>query len=380
VALLLSGCSFPERYPIEDMQNILMAGVDVVDGKIVLTAVVDKITKGNKPGEEKIGTQVYTATGETVFDAKCEMHSFSQKRISWFNLKYILIGEEAARLNLGEVLDYFTEDDETRLTHRLLVSKGMSAADFVRVVVTQEGIFSDNLDSLVKESDRTGKSSEVDLLSYAVIGDSDWKELYIPTVQLKAATPHGQIMQGQQQGSEAEYLVQLEGYALFHNGNLAGYMDGDEAKGLNIVLNKLKSTVFTVADYNGALVSLEVLKSEASIETKTGDKPSAEIKVNMSTCLVDYHETHDVMMEQYIKNLEQQLNAAIMTSIGHAVLAAQQDHTDVLGIGDAFYHEHPVEWEKLKGRWQDIFPSVEISIRVTSNIVFTFEMTDATGK
>jgi spore germination protein KC len=113
-ALLLpfAGCSFPEAYPIEKEQNILIAGIDVEGGNIVLTTLVDSVSAGGEAGKEQVKYKLFVSKAKTMFEADSYLHQVMEKRPSWYHTKYVLLGEEAAKSGVSRLLDFFSEDDE----------------------------------------------------------------------------------------------------------------------------------------------------------------------------------------------------------------------------------------------------------------------------
>jgi len=376
--VLLTGCALPEKYPIEKIQNILIVGVDIVDGQVKLTAVVDKINKGSESGKEQISAEIYSATGPSVFEAKRTLHTYANKRTSWYHLKYILIGEEAAKQDIGNVLDFFCENDENRFLHRLIVAKGMTAENFLTSTVTHTTNVTETLDSLFEDTSRTGLSSEVHLLDYASSCECKWSCVYIPTVEMVPATHHASAG-GEQSKDDPDNLTKLSGYALFNNSRLAGYIDGDAAIGMNIVINQLESAAITVTDMHGQTVSLEIMSSNASIKTDIGDVPSATVKVMITAFMVEYHETQGATDEAYIAFLEKQLSANIQDIIVQALLTGQQYKTDAFGIGSTLYHSYPIASKPFKSNWNEIFSTIKITVSVTSKIQCTYSMLNAAG-
>jgi len=377
LTVFTSGCALPEKYPIEKIQNILVVGVDIEDGQVKLTVVVDKISEGSEPGKEQISSEIYTAVGQTIFEAKRYLHSYAAKRTSWYHLKYILIGEEAAKQGIGTALDFFCENDENRFLHRLVVSREMSAEAFITSTVTHTNDLADTLDSLFEDTKRTGLSSEVHLLDYANSCECKWACLYVPTVELAYATHHASA-DGEGSEDDLDYLPVLAGYAVFQQDyKLAGYIDGDETLGMNIVLNKLESAAVIVTDIHGQLVSLEVMSSKTNIKTNLNDTPSATIKVEMTAFMVEYHETQDVLEEEYISYLEDQMSAKIKNAIEQALSSGQRWGTDVFGIGSALYHAYPITSRPFKANWPEWFSTMGIQIEVSSQIQCTYSMLNA---
>ncbi|MDD5016874.1 MAG: Ger(x)C family spore germination protein [Eubacteriales bacterium] len=379
--LILHGCFFPEKHPIEDLQNILIAGIDRDGEDIVLTIVVDTINQSNS-GENQIGAELYVATGKTVFEAKRSLHEYTEKRIVWYHLKYIIIGEEAAEQGIDPYLSFFCENNENRFSHRLIVAQGITAKDLVQQICSQEGGVSENIDSLFTETARTGKSSEITLLDYAITRERPWESLYIPVITLidNPVAQKSDDTQGQDGESSHEHkvLLQLDGYALFDEDLLTCFLDGDSTRGINFVINELDSTGIVVQDDKGQNVSLEIIESKVSIKPDFDEPLSAAIEVVVKSNMVEYTENQDVG-EEYITYLEQRQDAYIQNEIEQALTVIQQKKLDVIGMGDAFYHENVFKWNNIKEDWQNIFADLKITVKVTSDIKCTYSLLNAAG-
>lgn len=45
-----------------------------------------------------------------------------------------------------------------------------------------------------------------------------------------------------------------------------------------------------------------------------------------------------------------------------------QHGQDVFGIGEEIHREHPYQWKELRNKWDQIFPTVEVSVSVKLKI------------
>ncbi len=382
VALLLAaittfvsqGCNIFETYPIEDVQNILVAAIDTEGDQVVLTVLVDRICQSVEPGQEKISTKLYTATAPTIFGAKRLLHEYAEKRVSFYHLKYILIGEQAAKEGVGRYLSFFLEDDETRLLHKLLIAKDSTGKDFLEKAST-DSQFVDNLDTLFKETERTGKSKEIILLDYAIARERPWESVYMPTIRIyPSPTTQEDTSVQAETSSQCTYQVELEGFALFKEDVLVAFLEDGAARGINCITSDLESSAVSLTDDRGDFVSLEIIESSAKIKVDYGPPLSASIEVEIQSNLVEYPEDKDLFNAEYILYLEEQQNACIKNEIEQALMILQENHTDAAGIGDVFYHEDPKKWKELQDNWQQIFSDLKITINVTSKIKCTYSI------
>ncbi len=385
IVLGFAGCSLPESYPIEDLMNILVAGLDVEGEDIVLTVYVDTI-KGTKPGEEEVSYKLFTAKGKTVFEAKRALHAFVEKRVSWFHTKYLIVGEEAVKQDIDDIFSFFMEDDETRLLYRIAVSKGMKAQDFLKKAGGIKAPLADYLDTLFREAERTGMSREIHLLNYASYREIPWVSVYIPTVELitnpagesEAGSEGGKEGGGSSEKKEEAYLVKVEGFAVFDEDRLAGYLDRYLARGLNFINNEVRGTVISVNDKDGSKAALELKQSETKIAPDF-DTMSVEIYVDIKSNIVEFTDISP-LNEQDMMYVAQQQNEYVCGEIAQTVSALQKMGCDPGFIMDEFYHKDPVKWQGMKDNWKEIFSKLNVKVKVTTRILNVYEITDAVGK
>ena len=101
--ILFSGCSgLPNKTPLEEIQAILIVGLDTKDDQVDLTV----LSVGSKPGAESNkggeSIKVYESSGRTVYEAKQKMSLYHDKHMIWAHLEYIIIGDEAARSGIAD--------------------------------------------------------------------------------------------------------------------------------------------------------------------------------------------------------------------------------------------------------------------------------------
>lgn len=384
--LIAPGCTFPQHFPIEDTQNILIAGFDVEGEEIILTVLVDSIAQQGGSGQEKIENRLYCARGKTILEAKRNLHTFAEKRVTFYHTVYIVVGQDAAKNSIDKIINFFSEDDETNFLHILIIAKGMTAKEYLEQQNTEEKKVPDILSTLFNETSHTGYSKEINLIDYSIMRDTPWKNPYIPTVVLRK----DMIVRVDDEDKESEQndnsqppktLTYLEGFGIFDDEDkLIGYLDAYMARGMLFMTGDVKGTPLSVKDNEGNYVALEVMETKAQIKPKYGDPLSATIEISVRTNLDEYQEADEALEEDYINHLEQKQNEFIKNEVEGALRYLQDKQTDTIGMGDAFYHEHPIKWQDIKGDWQSIFAELDIEIKVTSHIQFTYVLTDAVGK
>ena len=142
------------------------------------------------------------------------------------------------------------------------------------------------------------------------------------------------------------------------------------------MLGKLESTSITVKDQNSQNTSLEVIKSHATI-TPIYDPLSVVIEINVQSNIVEYFEKNIVSDDEYLLDLEQKQSTLIQQDVEDMINILQQNCTDVIAMGDAFYHKNPKEWQKIKDNWNNLFQDVPVTVKVTSSIQCSYNLQNA---
>lgn len=375
--LIIQGCSFPQKDPIEETQNILIGGIDIDGDNIVLTVYVDKISASGKSDGEQISYKLYTAKGKTIYEADNCLHGENQKHLSWFHTKYIIVGEDAARQGVDKLFSFFTEDDETRLLYKVAIAKGMSAKEFLQFASASKDGLGDYLDNLFDEVKRTGKSREVHLLNYAIDRETSWNDAFMPALEIsKNSASTGSQESGGSGGkgeeSEQEYLIKLIGFALFNGDKLCGFLEGSAAFPVNILNNEAKGAQVTVTGQNGHSVSLQLMQCKTDIKP-VYNPLLVKVDVSMDFNLVDYHDGDNPLDNDFCNSIEEQINEQIKNNIADSIKYMQSVKSDAVDFGDKFYHSNPYKWQGIKDDWRNLFPQVSFNVNVDSNIKSTYE-------
>lgn len=382
--LVAPGCAFPQPFPIENKQNILIIGFDYDGDDIVLTVLVDSIVQQGEAGQEKISHKLYSTKGKTILEAKRKFHKFTDKKVAFYQLRHIIIGEQAAKNGVDRVIKFFAQDDETNLLHTLIIAKGMTAKEYLERESAGEKQLPDVLNSLFDETSNTGYSKKINIMDYAIMRETPWKSLYIPTILLlkdpiRYFNTNSQSNQ-KQSSQQTSTLSSLEGFGLFDEDKLIGFLDANMARGMLFIIGEIGSTAISVKDNKDNYVALEVMESKAKIIPDFEDPVSAVIEITVKSNLDEYQESEEVLDEAYIKDLEEKLNQYIKNETLQTLSYLQDKQMDVIGIGDAFYHSNPVKWQDIEEDWKQIFSDLDIEVKVTSYIQYSYTTTNAVGK
>ena len=127
--LLLCGCDGYGSYSeIED--TFLVSGIAVDKGENKKYSVTVEIVGSNSDDTAPTRKQLLlSGEGSTVYSALGEVSSAASKKLFFSQTVAVVIGEEAARGGIYEIIDLAMRDAELRITSDVIIAKGGKAKD-----------------------------------------------------------------------------------------------------------------------------------------------------------------------------------------------------------------------------------------------------------
>ena len=128
--LTLSGCSqtdtiYANFRAVEDLQLVQTFGFDWEDGEITVT-----VSSGEET--DKLPSSLLSASAPDIPQAIEKLQDWSAREDLFFaHIRYVLVGEEAARHGLETLLDWFERGIQTRLDLPIFVVEGGTARELI---------------------------------------------------------------------------------------------------------------------------------------------------------------------------------------------------------------------------------------------------------
>lgn len=367
-SLIFSSCKNYkiQRRDIDKTMLISVMGIDMApDGKVLVTISPKSVNTSDNMSNVQSQSYTINSKGDTIFEAVRKISLASETRPSLGDLEHIIIGEDAAKKDIIKYLDYFSRDQEFRLNLKVFITKGSSAKEIIEQASNSNVILSDYLKSLLSNVDANSVSSEVQLFNLMTKFDNKLLSPYIPYI----------VIGNKNDTKISQFSIGLNGYAIFKDSKLIGYLTGKEARGLNWVIKKVNSGTFTVKDMNGDNIALEIIDSDSKIVPKfNNDKLSILIKIRASTNISEIAGREDVFTKDYFSYLESKQNNAIRSEIKSAIDFANDHNSDIFDISGTIFRKYPVKWQAFENTWQDIFPTLDIDLEVNSLINRSYEI------
>ncbi len=179
---------------------------------------------------------------------------------------------------------------------------------------------------------------------------------------------------GQTTGTQ-DFELSAIGSAVFKNDVLVGYLNGNDTKALNYILNNVEGGIITFPtpiEGNQTLFS-----SLSTVKVKTKNDVIIEngniilkTKVSIRGYLGEVDGNIDITKYDNLGKMAQACSKAVEDGIISTVNKVQKEFGfDIFGFGHILHKKHTEEWRKIEGRWDEIFADADFQIEVVTNII-----------
>lgn len=353
ILLILTSCwNYRE---VNEMAIVIGAALDKgVTRKYLLTVEILDVGGGQ---ETQISNRVLSIEGETLLDAARRLISLEGKRGYWGHIQVLIVSEEIARDGISEVIKFFRQDAETRGDLYVVVSKGCSAREIFNADVALGKVMSETLAQGLESSKFLSEIPETRLYTLSQDLKSGKISPALPVVTLFTI--------------DNKTMPVFSGAAVFRQGRMAGYLDGEETKAMLFVKDEIRGGVIVVKT-GKASVSLEIIGSNTKIRTHAeGDRITFDInvetKVVIDEVIGNIEFSSLAVLDDFRKLSEGQLKNKIEDVIDRArVLQA-----DIFGFGQKLYEDNPRIWNEISGDYETQLANIDVNLSVKIEIANT---------
>ena len=336
LCLLLTGCGrMPYPREMEDMALLRTMGVDREGDAISLTGSTGPRARGLQGDQEP--ALALSAAGNSLSAAALSLQGLSDSYVFFGYVDQLLLGEELAREDARPVLDWFARDAELGLGARVWAVRGSA-----RSAVESGG--DRGVDSRLTTLRADGEMGVASLTRTAGEVYTDLLEqgaAYLPALSLADETG---ITDG--------------GYAVLKDGTLAGYLEGEEALGLELLAGR--SSVHVLEERAGEEpVSLRITAGPTTCRLTGEGRLSLTCRVS-----VRLEEYGRPLTESQLENLKSRITTREEGRIRAALHRLRGWGTDCLGLGPKAGLASPRAWGKVQKDWSGIFAALEPEVEV----------------
>ncbi len=358
---MLSGCW--DRNEINDYAFWIGTALDLSEnGKLQKSAQIAvpadyKSVKGGG-GNNQRANIVLTATGSSIGDLTQQIQDKLPRRVFLGHRRSIFIGEKLARKGLIDVMDQFTRNTDTRLRTDIFVVNNGEGKELLNI----NSPFNQFSAIVAVEQDR-----------FCRLGDTALRDVLIDAGRdgIRPSMPMVEISPKNQQ--EKSKIFDVRSVAIFNKHlQMVGEVSGRESLDLFWAKGVLKNQFVTEELEEGSIALYESNLKQSIRTAFDGNKLKAHIILAGTGRVLENNMDIDLSVSSERNRVERRLNAIKAKQVEETIKKLQLKYgQDVIGIGEEFHREHPYRWKELRNRWDQLFPTVEVSVSVKMNIQST---------
>jgi len=329
-------------YPREmgDMALLRTMGVDQGQDGLLVTVSTGPRARGLQ-GEREPAMSL-SAQRASLSAAALALQGLSDNYVFFGYVDQLLLGEDLADRGIRPVLDYFAQDVELSLGAQLWLVRGGTAKQAIEAggdqgLAGRLSILRTDGEMGIAAIPRTAGEVYSDLME---LGAS-----YAPALEC----PDGE-------SAPAEL-----GYAVLKGDALAGFLEGEAARGLELLEGRPMTDVLE-GWLPGGQVTARVTGAVTLCRLRPGDQ-GLSVSCRVTAQVV---ECEQPLTQEEIELFCEQIRAREESRIGEALTQMRGWGADCLGLGARAALASPGVWPGLQGRWEQVFVQTEpeITLRV----------------
>jgi spore germination protein KC len=358
--LLMGGCW--DRNEVNDLAIVTGAAVDKAENqqiKLTIQVFIPRaigVGQGGGGGISAGGgelTLVRSSEGVNIADAMSKVQARLPRRIFWGHCKVYIFGEETAKEGIADHIDFLVRHPEPRNRAYLYVSKG-KAAEMLALTSPLERSSSETLRELAD----LNIGMAVTLVDFRNMLRGESEAVAIPLIE------EGKKLEGQEGQQKRNLLI---GTSVLKRDKMIGSISLRATRGLLWLRDEMIRATVTVKPENvEGFVSVNPIRSKTTLIPKIEQgKWKMVVKIDTEGDLVENGTKLNLIKPEMLAIAEKAVRDDINTRIELSLRMLQKElKADIVGFAGAFHRHYPKEWEKVKDRWDEIFPQVEVKTQI----------------
>ena len=340
--LFLTGCSgLPAAREMGDMALLRTMGMDAAPGGVALTASTGPRARGLQgTGEPAL---VLSAGGESLSAACLAMQGLSDSYVFFGYVDQLLLGEELARDGILPALDYVARDVELSLGAQMWLVRGATA----RAAVESGG--EQGVESRLSTLQTDGKLGAAAITRTAGEIYNDLLErgtAFLPALAL---------------GEEGTALRE-QGYAVLDETGLLGYLDGEAARGLELLTGRAPAQILTMGQGEDQISARPLgVFLRPKLVLRSGEFAGLALDCRIDVELTEYRR---MPKASELEALQQELAHRFLGQLEETLEQLQRWGADCAGLGPRAGGTHPNIWRQIEGAWPTIFAEMDLQTEV----------------
>jgi spore germination protein KC len=279
-----------------------------------------------------------------------------------------ILGMEVAKQGVYPLIEQILRLVESRPNRLLLVAQDKASA-ILEARDGMEVIPAMGIAGEVKLSAEFSKYPTVTILEFANRLMSKTTAPILPIISIFEETgPDGKKVN----------KVRITGTAVFKGDKMVGELNEQESRGMLWVIDKIKKGFVVVDAPDGSgKASLSISRAKSKIQPELTDgKITINIVIEEQSDLTEYNGSRnldDILLKQIEESQAEAIKKEVMAALNRSFAL----NADVFGFGEAVHRKYKKDWPDLEARWDEIYPSIDVAIKVKTHVNETGDISKA---
>jgi len=354
VSFLMSGCW--DQDLLRNARLVYGEGFDLEEnGKLLSTFVIRDAPDSEQSGPKN---DIINTVSNTPEESRNKADEEISRLLTTYRNRIVLIGEEMAKQDIYQLLDFFYRDPKSALNAKIAVVKG-KAADLLSLKKVGNVLIEEEIDELIKSKEETTTVPKVTIESIFPIMKDPGEDFVVPYL----------IKSGNR--------VDVSRAAMFHNHEFTGTLSTNESTMFSLLKGKMGKTAIITQKtnkqqgnkgvYNYLTFNIEKSKPKMKVLIQKNDQIKVRLELKLKVSVLEYPK--DYLNEKKVVNrLNKTLTKEITNLVNKTLKKMQKARCDGLGVGRQLIAFHPDVWKKQKKDWEHNYQKVHFVPKVQVEI------------
>lgn len=369
----LTGCW--DRIELNDVA--IVTGLAVDKGKdMKYNLTVETVNAAqfstNQMGGDASPAVTFSLEGNSVSELLHKMNVGLTRRLIFSHTRVLYISEEVAKEGVLEFLDYLDRSGQFRNDFNIAITQDEKAEAFAKITYPVQKVPSLKLHKQTQSfNEEWGGDPAVRLTDFISALTSLGRSPVSVAIKMVGDPEKGKSS-GNNQSTEVETLVEMNGMAVFREDKLVGFLDLTDTRNY-FWTQKLKYTSLSVPcgnlesrgkdqKYNDLRVTETF--TQLKVDLKNG-RPVLKVKITGETFIEATQCSEDITKIDTYNEFEKKTNQFVANEIQKTIEKVQSEYgVDIFGFGEVFNRQHHKEYLKVEKNWDDVFSEADVKVEV----------------
>lgn len=364
-SFFLTGCI--NSVKLSEQAIVQAISLDLEDDKIKIGL---QLFSPSKSGEGKVGASVdnakiLEATGDTITQAMQNISLLQGKKIFTGHNKVIIIGEDLAKNNLSQTLEFFSSTSFARKNVSIATCKG-KAIDIIKAKINQGMLPAETLQKIIVNASEIGYADNILLYEFESAMQNNHDSAILPIFDVKK-----EEKKDDKEQIESLSNIYISGSGIITDEGLVHVMSMSQTRGILWITDKVDLTTVISSTDVYSLCTINISNSKTKI-TPHVEQDSIIFDINIA-CKGTLGELHlrdgKNATTDDIKGIQKAIEKAIKDECNNAFYSAViENKADIFNFGNMVWYENVEIWKTLKDNWSETATDIEINVKVDVDV------------